>query len=92
MENRRTCAHVAHEWQQLVVAWCAPCSGWRVSRVLVQLDSCSATGSTKDLLETHFLPVEDTHPQDLDGLVARLLRAAQECELDRRDDPRLLEY
>jgi len=83
--NRRVCTHYPAVYANLLVAWCSRCSSWQVNRY------GPAAGSTSDdcsreLYESHMMPVEETTPDELQHLVQRLFRAAQEWEQDARNE------
>jgi hypothetical protein len=50
----------------------------------VEAGSTSA-GFSAEVYESHFLPVEETGPDELQHLIQRCFRAAQELEQDRVD-------
>lgn len=82
--DRRNCSHPRETHCTLIVSWCVRCSGWHVSRVGVERGSRWATAST-EVYESHFLPAEETSPDQLQVLVQRVFRSAQEWEQDRTD-------
>lgn len=82
--DRKNCTHSTDSFVMLVVRWCTRCSGWQVRRVGGASGSGSAY-SSPELLESHFLPVEETSPDELQALVQRAFRNAQEWEQDLRD-------
>lgn len=82
--DRKNCTHTVSEQCILLVAWCVRCSGWRVQRVGVDCGSSSDTASTQ-VYERHFLPAEETSPEELQALIQRTFRCAQEWEQDRWD-------
>lgn len=82
--NRQHCSHKAGEACVLIITWCTRCSGWRVMRVSSHPVS-SLDQSTFALYESHFLPVEETSPDELQHLIQRAFRSAQEWEQDNAD-------
>ena len=82
--DRRTCTHVGDQPCVMIIRWCVRCSGWSVSRLGVASVSPLVTGSL-ERLESHFLPVEETTPDELQHLIQRAFRCAQEWEQDNED-------
>lgn len=82
--DRKTCSHQSEIVVVLLVTWCVRCSGWQVQRVGVGRgfgsDGCSA-----EVYERHFLPVEETSPDELQHLIQRALRQAQELEQEEHE-------
>lgn len=83
MADRKMCTHQADTAVVIFVTWCARCSGWRYVRVLEDRGSL-LDGSSDAPSETHFLPQEETGPDDARALMTRALHVAQEVELDKR--------
>lgn len=82
--DRKTCSHESQEPCVLIVRWCVRCSGWQASRL--GSDSALPWGSVSLVpYESHFLPVEETNPDELQALIQRVFRSAQEWEQDRWD-------
>lgn len=79
--DRRFCAHEVPHFSIVLVQWCRRCSGWRVRRVGVDAGSTSA-GSSAEVYESHFLPLEETTPDELQHFIQRALRAEQEWPTD----------
>lgn len=84
MSERKWCTHSSQEIVVLVIRWCARCSGWHYKRVGVGCGSLSAIASA-EVYESHFLPAEETTPDELQFLIQRAFRAAQELEEDWYD-------
>jgi len=82
--DRHVCAHMPRSEVLLVVRWCVRCSGWQVRRLGVDCGSSSVIGSP-ELYESHFLPVDDTGPDELQPLIQRVFRCAQEWEQDAQN-------
>lgn len=82
--DRKVCSHPTNITVVLFVTWCVRCSGWRVVRSASAQASFWATPSI-EAFESHFLPVEETSPDELQSLIQRAFRAAQEWEQDSRD-------
>lgn len=82
--DRRTCSHPSLQPCILVIRWCARCSGWGVSRLGAGWGSPSDSASL-EVYESHFLPVEETSPDELQHLIQRVFRCAQEWEQDTAD-------
>jgi len=85
MQHRRNCTHEPKTEEVIVVRWCVRCSGWHYVRV--SYFQGSGLAGTSDVIssERHFLPVEDTSPEDLEALIQRAFRAAQEGEQDAQN-------
>lgn len=79
--DRKHCSHPIPHFSVLLVQWCVRCSGWRVRRVGVEPGSESDTSSV-EVYEAHFLPQEETGPDELQHLIQRTLRAEQEAATD----------
>jgi hypothetical protein len=82
--DRKHCSHQTDVTALLFVTWCVRCSGWRVTRSSVAQASFWATPSI-EAYESHFLPAEETGPEELSALIERLFRCAQEWEQDARN-------
>lgn len=82
--ERKHCSHYASEYANLLVTWCVRCSGWRVARYGPAPGSGSGDCS-RELYESHFLPAEETTPDELQAIVQRLFRCAQEWEQDAQN-------
>lgn len=82
MVDRKHCMHGGGEVALALVTWCVRCSGWRYKRVGVDSGSYLDGGSAQ-VYESHFLPAEETTPEDLQVLAQRLFRCAQEWGQDR---------
>lgn len=81
--ERQNCTHQAKETVVLFISWCQRDSGWRVVRASSRPDSLSGPGSV-EVYESHFLPQEETSPDELQHLIQRAFRCAQEWEQDAR--------
>jgi len=79
--DRKYCSHVTGDPVVTIVTWCARCSGWRFSRLGVLPGSRSATSSL-EVLESHFLPAEDTSPDETWHLFMRQFNIARETVED----------
>lgn len=88
MADRRSCSHRPGETAVLFVSWCERCAGWRCARACSRLVSYSDSGSV-EVLENHFLPQEETSPDELQHLIQRLFRSAQEWQQDYVDHAQL---
>lgn len=75
--ERKACTHRADHPVVTIITWCERCSGWRFSRVGVPLGSPLGSGSL-EVLESHFLPTEDTSPDDTWSLFMRCFNIARE--------------
>lgn len=82
--DRKKCLHTTDVTVLLFVTWCSRCSGWRVTRSSVAQASSWASPST-EVYESHFLPVEETSPDELQHLIQRCFRCAQEWEQDSKN-------
>lgn len=82
MADRKFCSHGVDDPQLILVTWCARCSGWRCSRHGVPLGSPLAFASL-EVLENHFLPQEETTPEELSAVIQRAFVAAQESATER---------
>lgn len=83
MADRKNCTHSTTGDQVIVVRWCARCSGWRVSR-LGELAGSASGSSSLELFENHFLPQEETSPEQLNHLIQRAFLFAQELSDQER--------
>jgi len=82
--DRKNCNHYPTVLVSLHIRWCARCSGWQVRRVGQEPGLLSAIDSPV-VYESHFLPVEETTPDELNALIQRAFRSAQEWEQDRKN-------
>lgn len=83
MADRKMCTHQADTAVVIFVTWCARCSGWRYVRAL-EAQGSLLDGSSDAPSESHFLPQEETGPDDLLALMTRAFNTATEVELDKR--------
>lgn len=81
--DRKNCSHRPDVTVLLFIQWCVRCSGWRVTRSAVEQGSFWDTPSI-ERYESHFLPAEETEPQELSALIERSFRCAQEWEQDAK--------
>jgi len=81
--ERKNCTHQSDFVNVMIVRWCARCSGWHFSRLGVPCGSSWASGSL-ELLESHFLPVEETGPDEISPVVNRAFHASAEMALPER--------
>ena len=88
MVDRRTCTHPSTDPCVLIVRWCVRCSGWQAHRCGVHSGSFWAP-DTPVPYESHFLPIEETNPDELLALIQRCFRSAQEWEQDAYELRRL---
>lgn len=79
--DRKYCSHEVEHFSVIIVQWCRRCSGWRVRRVGVPVGSTSA-GCSVEVYESHFLPLEETTPDELQHFIQRAFRAEQEFPND----------
>lgn len=84
MADRKNCTHSTSGDQVLIIRWCQRCSGWRVSRLGEPLGSASV-GRSLELYENHFLPQEETSPDQLNHLIQRAFLCSQEAGLTQRN-------
>lgn len=82
--KRQHCGHRTDHTVLLFITWCSRCSGWRIVRSVVSQASFWDTPST-EAYESHFLPQEETSPDELQHLIQRAFRAAQELNQDAAD-------
>jgi len=82
--DRKTCSHPSDDPVVILIGWCVRCSGWQVSRFGVHSGSSWGPGSL-ERYESHFLPVEETSPDELQHLIQRAFRCAQEWGQDNED-------
>lgn len=81
--DRRTCSHRTDTTVVLFIAWCTRCSGWRIVRGGESQGSFWGS-AMPEVYESHFLPQEETGPDELQALIQRAFRAAQEWEQDSK--------
>lgn len=75
--DRKNCTHTPDGTTVIFVSWCRRCSGWRVSRAEVASGLPSVSVSLVHS-ESHFLPQEETSPDELNHLIQRAFLVAQE--------------
>jgi len=85
--DRKPCTHTVQAPCVVIIKWCTRCSCWQVQRLGLVPGSVSGF-STLEVLESHVLPVEETSPDELQHLIQRAFRAAQEWSQDYDDIPR----
>lgn len=88
MVDRKFCSHRAIDTCVLFISWCERCAGWRFVRASSSAGLRSVPDSV-ELYESHFLPVEETSPDELLILVQRAFRSAQEWQQDQLDHMQL---
>lgn len=81
--DRRHCSHRTDVTVLLFITWCTRCSGWRLTRSALSQASFWDTPSIEGY-ESHFLPAEETSPDELQALIQRAFRCAQEWEQDSK--------
>lgn len=83
--SRGKCHHVADVREYLLVEWCVACSGWRCTSWERSWAEPLDTPYTSADYTHHFFPAEDTGPDDVQALVLKMFRQAQEMEQDARN-------
>lgn len=82
--DRRNCTHGQGEPCVVIITFCTRCQAWRYSRLGVPAGLNWVDGSL-ELFETHHLPLEEASPDELQMLIQRAFRAAQEWAQDLID-------
>lgn len=83
MAKRQMCSHRTDSTVVIFVTWCTRCAGWRYVRALEEQGSLLGSSSAVPS-ESHFLPQEETTPDQLLHLITRAFQTAAEVELDKR--------